>query len=87
MLNPSELLNHQAAVDFADEKGMEGIARDTLLNWANRAEQHHRWTDDETRALVHCSGNEVPGECAEGRSGFRSIFVRDRLSRCKLHRV
>ena len=36
MLNPSELLDLPSAVDFADEQGLEGIARDTLLNWAKR---------------------------------------------------
>jgi SAM-dependent methyltransferase len=56
MLNLSENLHRQSASDFADERGLEGIARHTLLNWAARAEQHHRWTDDETSALYTEAG-------------------------------
>jgi SAM-dependent methyltransferase len=51
MLNPSELLNLQSAREFADENCLQGIARDTLLNWAARAEENKRWTEDETRVL------------------------------------
>ena len=51
LLNPSEKLNVIAAASFAEERGLEGLARDTLLNWARRAEENHRWTEDETRTL------------------------------------
>jgi SAM-dependent methyltransferase len=70
MLNPSELLNQQAAVNFADKKGMEGIARDTLLNWAKRSEQHHRWTDDETRVLYTTAGMKYQGSVLKVGPGF-----------------
>ncbi len=70
MLNPSELLNQQAAVNFADKKGMEGIARDTLLNWANRSEQHHRWTEDETRAMYIAAGMKYQGSVLKVGPGF-----------------
>ena len=53
MLNPSELLNHQAAAVFVNEMNMTGAARATLINWADRSEEHHRWTDQETRALYN----------------------------------
>jgi hypothetical protein len=32
MLNPSEALNEQAAAIFAGEKGLQGVARETLIN-------------------------------------------------------
>jgi SAM-dependent methyltransferase len=70
MLNPSENLNHQSASDFADESGLEGIARQTLLNWANRAEQHHRWTDGETRALYTAAGVNYQGSVLKVGPGF-----------------
>ena len=70
LLNPSELLDHQSASVFADKNGLEGIARDTLLNWANRAEQHHRWTDDETRALYTVAGMKYQGSVLKVGPGF-----------------
>ena len=51
MLNPSQNLNEQAAIAFAQERGLEGMARDTLINWARRAETNHRWTEAETQEL------------------------------------
>ncbi len=70
MLNPSELQNHQAAVDFADEKKMEGITRDTLINWAGRAAEHYRWTDEETRLLYVAAGFEYQGSVLKVGPGF-----------------
>jgi SAM-dependent methyltransferase len=58
MLNPSEALTEAAASSFAREKGLHGIARDTLVNWARRAEQNHRWNEDETRDLYRQAGLE-----------------------------
>jgi SAM-dependent methyltransferase len=70
MLNPSERLDHQSAVDFADEKSMDGIARNTLLNWASRAVGHHRWTEDETRALYIAAGIKYQGSALKVGPGF-----------------
>jgi SAM-dependent methyltransferase len=56
MLNPSEILSESAASIFADEKRLQGIARDTLLNWARRARENHHWNEDETRDLYHQAG-------------------------------
>lgn len=70
MLNPSELLDHPSAVDFADEEGLEGIARDTLFNWATRGVEHHRWTDDETRLLYLEAGMKYQGSVLKVGPGF-----------------
>jgi SAM-dependent methyltransferase len=51
MLNPTENLTEQAALAFVEQRGLEGVARNTLLNWARRAEEHHVWTEAETQAL------------------------------------
>ncbi len=56
MLNPSEALNVQEAERFANEKGLQGLAQSTLVNWARRAEQNQRWTEDETVDLYHNAG-------------------------------
>jgi SAM-dependent methyltransferase len=51
LLNPSEQLTTRAAEAFARERGMNGLGRDTLIKWARRAEEHHRWTEKETVEL------------------------------------
>lgn len=56
MLNPSEHLSLGAAHEFAEARGLEGLARDTLLNWAARAEIFHHWTAEETDALLASVG-------------------------------
>jgi ubiquinone/menaquinone biosynthesis C-methylase UbiE len=56
LLNPSELLNWQAAADLADARHLEGLARQSLLNWAARAESNHRWSESETKALLVDAG-------------------------------
>lgn len=56
LLNPTEILNVEAAEYFAGQRGLEGMARDTFVNWARRAEANHRWTEDEIRALYSSAG-------------------------------
>ena len=56
LLNPSENLNVQAAITFAGEQGLEGLAKSTLFTWARRAEENHRWTEDETRIVYAQAG-------------------------------
>ena len=56
LLNPSEHLNTRAAEAFTRERGMDGLGRDTLINWARRAEEHHRWTENETVELFSSIG-------------------------------
>ena len=61
MLNPSEALNEEAATRFADEKGLQGVARKTLINWARRAVANHHWTESETHALYREAGMNCIG--------------------------
>jgi ubiquinone/menaquinone biosynthesis C-methylase UbiE len=56
LLNPSEHINVEAALNFAAERNLENISRDTLLNYARRAEENHHWTEDETRTLYRQAG-------------------------------
>ena len=56
LLNPSEYINIQDAKAFADQRGLQGLARDTLLNWAARAESNHRWTETELLELLASAG-------------------------------
>ncbi len=51
LLNPSERMSVTAATALADERGLDGLARETLLNYAGRAERHCRWGEAELREL------------------------------------
>ncbi len=70
MLNPSELLNPESASGFADDQGLAGVARCTLLNWAKRASANHRWTEAETRLLYSNAGLQYQGSVLKVGPGF-----------------
>ncbi|MFZ2097715.1 MAG: methyltransferase domain-containing protein [Anaerolineales bacterium] len=72
MLNPSELMDEQAASLFADERGLEGMARETLVNWVKRATHNQRWTEKETHALYYEAGMQ----CMETRVRMGPGFAR-----------
>lgn len=56
LLNPSELMSLAAARELAERRGLEGIARESLLNWARRAEAHTRWSEPELQDLLGRQG-------------------------------
>ncbi len=56
LLNPSERMSVAAATSLADERGLEGLARETLLNYAGRAERHFRWSADDLQQLFSSAG-------------------------------
>lgn len=51
LLNPSEQMSVAAATKLADERNLEGLARQSLLNYAARAEHHFRWGKEELNDL------------------------------------
>ncbi|MCI0518774.1 MAG: class I SAM-dependent methyltransferase [Chloroflexi bacterium] len=55
-LNPSPRMSLAAARALADEHSLDGVARQSLLNWAARAEAHARWSVHETAALLAAAG-------------------------------
>ena len=59
LLNPSEHLSEAAARDFADRRGLDGLARDTLINWGRRADAHHRWDEEQLRELLSAAGLDL----------------------------
>jgi len=77
LLNPSERLSVGAAVNLADARGLDGAARDSLLNWAHIAEQRSRWTEDQTRALLARAGLELLETTLRIGAGF-ARFTRAR---------
>lgn len=56
LLNPSENMSVQAAAHLADQRQLDGFARQTLLDWAQRAEAHWRWSETETAELFQAAG-------------------------------
>ena len=59
LLNPSEQMSISAATALANERGLAGLARETLLNYATRAEHHFRWGEDDLRKLFAEAGLEL----------------------------
>jgi SAM-dependent methyltransferase len=70
LLNPSENLTVQAARGFVESRGLIGLARDTFLNWAARAEDNHRWNEAETRELFTVAGLKLDETDLKIGSGF-----------------
>ncbi len=70
ILNPSENLSASAAATFADERGLEGLARQTLINWAIRAENNYRWNEQDTRKLYEQAGMNYGGGVLKVGPGF-----------------
>ena len=58
-LNPSEHLTVVAASELVDRANLSGLARESLLNWAARAESHFHWTETETAQLFAAAGLEL----------------------------
>ncbi len=59
LLNPSENLSVASATVFADQRGLDGFARETLINWAVRAESHHRWTESQIQEMFAIVGLDL----------------------------
>lgn len=59
VLNPSEILDVKTATAVAEERGLKGIARDSLINWARRAEMNHHWTAEGLKVLFSEAGFQL----------------------------
>lgn len=82
MINPSEKLSTDAASQLADSAGLTGLARDSLLNFAGRAERHRRWTESETGELIKASGLAIIDTKLTMGPGF-ARFTRAQKQRSK----
>ncbi len=56
VLNPSEQMSVAAAQALIEAHHLEGLARDSLLNLAARAEAHHRWDENALADLFARAG-------------------------------
>jgi len=78
LLNPSENLSIPAAKRLANERGLDGTARESLLIWAKNAESHFHWTESETRELLIQAGLRLEEYRLRVGPGF-ARFVRAKL--------
>ncbi len=56
LLNPSEQMSVATATAFADQRGLTGLNRDSLIDWAARAEAHKRWSEADLAGLFAAAG-------------------------------
>jgi SAM-dependent methyltransferase len=83
VLNPSEHMSVVAAHTLADQHGLQGLARETLLNWASRAENHARWDERALHSLFStCSLRLVESALRVGPGLARAaVAIKDAPSR------
>jgi len=79
LLNPAENISVGAATRLADERGLEGKSRGSLLNWARNAEEHVRWTEEETKSLLASAGLEMLESTLRVGPGF-ARYVRGKIN-------
>jgi ubiquinone/menaquinone biosynthesis C-methylase UbiE len=70
MLNPSERMSVHSVTKLATERGLDGTARESLLNWARNAESHARWTEGETRTILSMAGFQMTESILKVGPGF-----------------
>ena len=78
LLNPSELLDQEAAAALAEAKTLQGLARASLLNWAQRAETNHRWTEADMNSMLLAAGIQPLENSLKVGPGF-ARFTRGRV--------
>ena len=78
LLNPSENLSIVGATQLADSRALDGTARQSLLNWAQNAENHFHWTEAETRELLAQAGLRLEESVLKVGPGF-ARFARAKL--------
>lgn len=80
LLNPSEQMSVDAATFLANARGLTDLARETLLNYAARAECHFRWSETDLRELFTSSNLELTDTITKMGHGLVR-FVRGRRNR------
>ncbi len=75
MLNPSSKMSVAAAEAHAAERGLDGVARVSLVNWGRAAEANRRFSAAEARALFSAAGLGQ-FESAEKIGPGLALFVR-----------
>lgn len=59
LLNPSERMSQEAALSLAVQHGLNGLERESLLDWAQRAEAGPRWDEPALARLLREVGMQL----------------------------
>lgn len=59
VINPSPRLNTADAILLAHKHHLGGPARDSLISWAQRAENHWRWSPEELTHICYAAGLQI----------------------------
>jgi len=78
LLNPSENMSIAAATQLADQRKLDGTARQSLLYWAHNAETYASWTEGETKDLLAQAGFRLEESVLRVGPGF-ARFARAKL--------
>jgi ubiquinone/menaquinone biosynthesis C-methylase UbiE len=73
LLNPSERLTVAAATALAEERGLQGKNRESLLGWAKRAEKHGPWTEEHARQSLRKAGFDLLETTLKVGPGFAQL--------------
>lgn len=79
VLNPSEHLSVANATTLADQRGLRGLARDSLINWARRAEDNWRWPEAEVAAIFAQAGLQLKETMLKIGPGLARLALGTRL--------
>jgi len=79
MLNPSERMSTDAAARLADERGLTGIERTSLLGWARAAEERHRFSEEETGRLIEGAGCRILHQTTRIGTGLARLTLAERV--------
>ena len=77
IINPSEKMSVAAATALANERGLTGLARETLLNYVSRAERHFRWGVGELEQLFSSADCQLTATQPKMGAGL-VLFARGR---------
>jgi ubiquinone/menaquinone biosynthesis C-methylase UbiE len=80
MLNPSERMSTDAAARLADEHGLTGIERTSLLGWAHAAEDRQRFSEEETRRLIEGAGCRIIQQITRIGAGLARLTLAERVT-------
>jgi ubiquinone/menaquinone biosynthesis C-methylase UbiE len=75
-LNPSDQLGRVSAAAFADERGLTGFARFSLVNYGRIAEESHRLSGEEWAGLARAAG--LGDVLVETRGGGLMVLLKGR---------
>ncbi len=78
MLNPSEHLSARSAAALADERGLTGVERTSLLRWAGAAEERERFSESQTRRMVEFAGCQIIETGIRMGPGFARLTLAER---------